>query len=104
MRISYKKLGVVNGGACTGKCVTTLPFQKLSRKAAKADTFEEFPTSLMSVGKTIDNGNVPILTKDGVTVYKKDYVLIIFQRKPIIIGKRYERGRYRIPFTQDHGQ
>ena len=58
----------------------------------------------MSVSKTADNGNVSIFTEEGVTVYKEDDVLIICQRKPILIGKRDERGRYRISLTQDHGQ
>ena len=68
MRISEKKLGVANGGACNGKYVTTLPLPQISNKAAEADTFEEL--LLMSVRKTADNGNVSIFTKYGVTVYK----------------------------------
>ena len=71
---------------------------------AEADTFEELPTSLMSVGKTAGDGNVSILTKDGVAIHKEEDVLISCQKKPIIIVKRDERGRYRIPLTQDHGQ
>ena len=58
----------------------------------------------MSVGKTADNGNVSIFTKYGVTIHKEEDVLITFQKKLIIIGRRYEQGRYRIPLTQDHGQ
>ena len=70
LRISDKKVGVANGGACNGKYVTSLPFLQLSRKSAEADTFKEFPTSLTSLGKTADNGNVSIFTKDGVTIHK----------------------------------
>ena len=103
-RISDKRVGVANGGACNGKYVTTLVFPELSSKAAEADTFKEFPTSLMSVGKTDDDGNVSIFTKYGVTVYKEEDVIIIFQIKPILVGKRDKRGRYRIPLTQDHRQ
>ena len=58
----------------------------------------------MSVGKTADDGNVSILTKDGVTVYKEEDVLITCERNPILVGNRDERGRYLIPLTQDHGQ
>ena len=58
----------------------------------------------MIVGKTAEDGNVSIFTREGVTVYKEEDVLIIFQRKPIIIGKRDECGQYRIPLTQAHGQ
>ena len=101
---SDKKLGVANGGACNGNDVTTLPLPQLSRKAAEVDIFEKFSTSLMSVGKKADNGNMSIFTKDGVTIYKEEDVLITCQKKPILVGKRDERGRYRIPLTQDHGQ
>ena len=104
LRISDKKVVVSNGGACNGKYVTSLTLLQLSSKAAEADTFEEFPTSLMIVGKTADDGNVSIFTKDGVIIHKEEYVLITCQKNPILIGKRDERGRYRIPLTQDHGQ
>ena len=102
MRVSAKKVGVFNGSACNGKYVSTLPSPKLSNREAEVDTFEEFPTSLISVGKTADYGNVSIFTKEGVPVYKEEYVLITCQRKPIIIGKMDEHGRYHIPLTQDH--
>ena len=58
----------------------------------------------MSVGKTADNGNVSIFTKEGVTIYKEEDVLITSQRKPILVSKRDERGWYRIPSTQAQGQ
>ena len=58
----------------------------------------------MSLGKTADDGNVFIFTKDGVTIHKEEDVLITCHKNPILIGKRDERGRYRIPLTQDHGQ
>ena len=70
LRISYKQVGGANDGACSGKYVTTVPFPQLSNRAAESDTLEEFPSSLMSVGKTAENGNVSIFTKYGVTVYK----------------------------------
>ena len=53
MQVSAKKVGVANGG-------TTLPFLQLSKKASEADTFEEFATLLLSVGKTADDVNVYI--------------------------------------------
>ena len=71
MRISDKKVGVANGGTCNGKYFTTLQLPQISNRASEADTFEEFPTSLMSLGKTADDGNVSIFTKYGVTVYKE---------------------------------
>ena len=103
LRISAKKVGVANGGTCRGKYVTELPFPALSKQAAEADTFDEFPTSLMSVGKTADDGNVSIFTKEGVAVYKEEDVLITCKGAAILIGKRDERGRYRIPLTQTKG-
>ena len=55
----------------------------MSNKTAEADTFEEFKTSLLSVGKTADDGNVSIFTE--------------------IVGRRDERGRYWIPLVQQKG-
>ena len=68
MRILDKKLQITNCGSCNGKCVTTLPLPQLYSKAAEADTLQEVPTSLMSVGKTADDGNVSIFNKYGVTI------------------------------------
>ena len=58
----------------------------------------------MSVGKTADDGNVSIFTRNGVTVYKEEYVIITCQRKPILIGNRDECGRYRIWLNKYHRQ
>ena len=99
LRISSKQVGVANGGTSKGKYVTQLPFQQLSRKAAEADTFDDFPTSLLRVGKLADNGNVSIFTKDGVSFYKDEDVLITCKGDAILIGKRDERGRYRIRWS-----
>ena len=76
----------------------------MSNAAAEADTFDEFPTSLLSVGQTADDGDVSIFTKEGVSVYKEEDVLIMCKGAAILIGKRDERGRYRIPLTQHRGQ
>ena len=104
LRISAKKVGVANGDTCKGQYVTALPFPQLSIKAAEADTFNDFPTfptSLMSVEKTADDGNISIFTKEGVSVYKEEDVLITCKEEAILIGKRDERGRYRIPLVQN---
>jgi hypothetical protein len=95
---------VANGEVCRAKYVTKLPFNKLSAKATQADSFEDFPSSLMSVGQVSDDGTVSIFTKDGVTVHKEDNVLITCQGKPILIGIRDKHGRYRIPLMQQKGQ
>jgi hypothetical protein len=62
---------VANGEKSIGQHVTSLPFPSLSSKARQADTFKEFPTSLMSVGKTADDGKISVFTKDGVTVHNE---------------------------------
>jgi hypothetical protein len=69
LQSSTRKVGVANGGTSTAKYVTQLPFQQLSAQALQADTFQDFPTSLMSVGKTADDGTVSVFTKEGVNVF-----------------------------------
>ena len=61
LRKSTKQVHVANGDTSKAKHVTNLPFPQLSTKAAQADTFEHFPTSLMSVGKTADDGKRKLL-------------------------------------------
>ena len=104
LRISTKRVGVANGEVSKGKYVTELPLPKLSKTAAQADTFEAFPTSLLSVGKVADDGNISIFGKTDVKVYKEEDVLITCKGEAIFIGKRDERGRYRVPLTQNRGQ
>ena len=104
LRQSTKHVGVANDGTSAGKYVTQLPFKQLSTKAAQADTFKEFPTLLMSVGKTCNNGNLFIFTKDGVPVHKEQDVLTTCKGSPILIGVQDEQGRYRIPLVQQRGQ
>ena len=54
-------------------------------KAAEADTFDEFKTSLMSVGKTADDGKISVFTKDDVKVYKEQDILITCKGAPILM-------------------
>ena len=104
LKRSTKRVGVANGSTSHAKHVTTLPFANLSSNANQADTFEDFPSSLMSVGKTADDGTISIFTKDGVTVHKEQDVLITCKGAPILIGARDAQGRYRIPLIQQKGQ
>ena len=104
LRPSTKRVAVANGGTSTAKHETALPFAGLSAKANKADTFNDFPTSLMSVGRTADDGTISIFTKEGVTVHKEEDVLITCKGEPILIGVRDEHGRYRVPLMQQKGQ
>jgi hypothetical protein len=57
----------------------------------------------MSVGKTLDNGTVSAITKEGVNVFKEEDVLITCKGKPILIGIRDNQGRYQIPLMQQWG-
>ena len=100
LRRSTRRVGVANNDTINGKWETTLPLPQLSKEAAKADSFDEFPTSLMSVGKTNDDGNVSIFTRDGVTVHKEEDVLITCKGAPILVGVQDEQGRYSIPLVQ----
>jgi hypothetical protein len=95
---------VANGEVSQAKFVMQLPFKALSARATQADTFQDFPSSLMSVGKTADDGTISVFTQDGVTVHKEMDVLITCKGEPILIGVRDERGRYRIPLIQQRGQ
>jgi len=106
LRPSTRKVGVSNGGTSTAKYVTQLPFQRLSAQALalQADTFQNFPTSLMSVGKMADDGTVSVFTKEGVNVFKEEDVLITCKYEPILIGVRDSHRRYRIPLMQQRGQ
>ena len=100
LRPSTKLFIVANGKKCKGTSVTQLPFPKLSKKATSADTFHNFPTSLMSVGKTADDGKISIFTKEGVKVYNKLDFLIMCKGKTILIGVHTNHGQYLIPLVQ----
>jgi hypothetical protein len=76
LRTLTQKVGVANGGTSNAKYVTRLPFRQLSAQAMQAETFQDFPTLLMSVGKTADDGTVSVFTKEGVKVFKEEDMLI----------------------------
>ena len=103
LRLSSKQVAVANGHISTATHESRLPFPGLSKRAAKADTFNDFPQSLMSVGKVSDDGTLSIFTKDGVSVHREEDVLITCKGAPILIGVRDDHGRYRIPLTQHKG-
>jgi hypothetical protein len=86
LRASSKRVGVADGDICKAKNVMQLPFPKLSEQASRADTFDNFPTLLMSVGKTADDGTISIFTKTGVTVHKETDILNRCKKAPILIG------------------
>ena len=103
LRKSTRRVGVANSDISHSNNVTRLPVPQLGKTATEADTFDDFPNSLMSVGKTADAGTISIFTKDGVTVHKEEDVLITCKGKPIPIGARDSRGCYRIPLVQQQG-
>ena len=104
LRTSTRKVGVANGGTSKAKYVTQLPFRQLSAQAMQADTFQDFPTSLRSVGKTANDGTVSVFTKEGINVFKIEDVLITCKGEPILIRVRDSLGRYQIPLMQQRGQ
>ncbi|KAL7529542.1 hypothetical protein ACHAWF_003018, partial [Thalassiosira exigua] len=104
LRPSTKRVSIANSSTSMGTHRTTLPFDKLSNEANGADSFENFPHSLMSVGKVADNNAVSIFTKHGVTAYKEEDVLITCKGEPILVGMRNEHGRYLVPLVQQWGQ
>jgi hypothetical protein len=103
LRPSSRQVGIANGSTSKARYISRLPFPQLSTNAALTDSFDDFPQSLMSVGKTCDDGTVAIFTQSGVTVHKDTDVLITCQGKPLLIGARDAHGRYRIPLTQHKG-
>jgi hypothetical protein len=66
----------------------------------QTDTFQDFPKSLMSVGKTANNDTVSVFTKEGVNVFKEEDVLITCKGKTILIGLRDSHGQYPVPLMQ----
>jgi hypothetical protein len=82
-------VGVANGGTSKEKYFTQLLFQKLLACAMQADTFQDFPTSLMAstgTGKTANDSTVSIFTKTRVSVHKEEDALISCKGEPILIG------------------
>jgi hypothetical protein len=105
LRPSTQKVRVANGGTSNAKYITQqLPFRQLSAQSRQADTFQDFPNSLMSVGKTANERTVSVFTKDGINVFKEEDVLITCKGKPILIGVRDGHGQYRILLMQQRGQ
>ena len=100
LKPSTKQVDVANGGVSVGAHVTRLPFPQISHKASTAETFTNFPNSLMSFGKTANDDTVSVFTKDGIKVYYEEDVLIIFKNKSILIGVSYSRRCYYIPLQQ----
>jgi hypothetical protein len=92
LRLSTWQVGVANGGTSNAKYVTRLPFHKLSAQSRQADTFQDVPTSLMSVGKTADDSTVLLFTKEGINVFKEEDVLITCKGEPILIGFQDNQG------------
>jgi hypothetical protein len=100
LRPSTWQVGVANVGTSTAKFVTQLPFCNLSAHSRQADTFQDFLTSLMSVGKTSDNCTVSVFMKESVNIFKEEDVLITCKGESVLIGIRDNQGQYQIPLMQ----
>ena len=98
-----KHVGVANGSISKATNVCQLPFPQLSATATQADSFHDFPHSLMSVGKTCDDGTISIFTQSGVSIHRDQDVLITCKGDPLLTGTRDAHGRYRIPLIQYKG-
>jgi hypothetical protein len=85
LRPSTQRVRVANRGTSNTKYVTQLPFQKLSAQLRQTHTFQDFPTSLMSVGKTSGDGMVLVFTKE-------EDVIITCKGEPILIGIQDNQG------------
>jgi hypothetical protein len=92
LRPSTWRVRVANGGTSNAKYVTQLPFQKLSAQSRQADTFQDFPPSLMSMGQASDGGTVLVFTKEGINVFKEEDILMTCKGEPILIGIRDNQG------------
>ena len=79
------KLPILRKLAKTNK--TLLPIPQLSKAAAEAHTFEDFPTLLLRVGKVNNDGNVSIFTRKGVMVHTEEDVLLTVKGQPVMIDK-----------------
>jgi hypothetical protein len=95
---------VANGSTTQAKHVTNLPFKQLSSQGTQAHSFANFPTSLMSVGKTADDETISIFTKDGVRTHNNQHVLITYKGEPLLVEIRDQHGRYCIPLLQQERQ
>ncbi len=83
--------------------VTQFPFCKLSAQSMQADTFQDFPISLMSVDKTLDNGMVQS-SRRRVSMYsRKEDILITCKGEPILIGIQDNQGQYQTLLMQQWG-
>ncbi len=103
LRPSTQRVGVTNCGTSKAEYVTQLPFCKLSAQLRQADSFRDFPTSLMNVGKTSDTSMVSVFMKEGVNIFKEEEVLITCKRESILIGIRDNQGQNQIPLMQQRG-
>jgi hypothetical protein len=92
LRPSTQQVGVANGSTSNAKYVTQLPFQKLSAGLRQADTFQVFPTSLISMGNTLGNGTVSVITKEGMDVFKEEDAHITCKGDPILISIQDNHG------------
>eukprot|EP00804_Cyclotella_cryptica_P014311 CCRYP_019164-RA/>CCRYP_019164-RA protein AED:0.63 eAED:0.31 QI:0/0/0/0.75/1/1/4/0/681 len=53
LRASTRRVGAANGSTSTATYASQLPFPQLSPNAVRADSFADFPQSLMSVGEPL---------------------------------------------------
>lgn len=96
---STKKVFVTNGSAEQGKYATKLPLEGLSLQARAVYSFELIRTTLISSSKVVDNGDIAILDRQVVKVYKDEDMLILVKGNPVMLGKQDSHGRFKIPLV-----
>ena len=86
LKLLTKRVGVANGNTSQARHINRLPFSQLSPTAMHADSFPDFPHSLMSVRKMCDDRTISIFTQDGVSVHAEWDILITCKGVPLLIG------------------
>lgn len=85
---STKEVKVTNHATTKGTYKSGLLFDQLPPKARETTPFEEFPHSLISIGKMATSSFIPIFTRKGVPVHNEEDVLITCKGDAILVWKQ----------------
>ena len=97
-------MGVTNGSTSKVLYVSHLPVPHLPPNASQANSFGNFPHSLMSDDKTCDDSTIAIFSQEGVTTIHREHdVLLTCKDEPKLIGVLDNHGGYCISLVQNKG-
>lgn len=97
-------MGVTNGSTSKVLYVSHLPVPHLPPNASQANSFGNFPHSLMSDDKTCDDSTISIFSQEGVTTIHREHdVLLTCKDEPKLIGVLDNHGGYCISLVQNKG-